>query len=520
MRVFVVGSVRYSENSSEEIKTISREIGKALAEHHHTILVGSDSVRDVDPYVIEGANSVAGKHDVVVYCPSQARKQGADSNKVPFAGRRNELANLHIAHHREHGPWEVAGITAIRDADAVVLVGGGATTEMVGELAPILGKPVLPIPIFSGAAEEIWHRLARLYTPKMSQTERQHITVEWELDGQSANYAVTFVEKLCADNPFRDGYSERPRNPKRILSLSGGGMRGIFQAKYLAHTAALLKHPLRECFDLIAGTSTGAIIALGIALGIDPNKIVDVFRNYGQEIFPPHIRIQSRRAWSWLKTGPRYDHGPLRRRLTETFGDAQLKDCNPPVLIAAATLDRYQTRKFMTLPHHRTQGHEDRDLFAVDVALSSAAAPLFFPAFTPRGQARTYVDGGLWANNPVLMAVMELHRRMNVPFEDMRVISVGNGEVPSGELAINFNKMRRAKMLSPILDIMFATQSELAEEAVAYLLKNEANVLHINISLKDFIELDDSKKAAEILEPLGEQCAGEQFERFQRIVTR
>ena len=74
----------------------------------------------------------------------------------------------------------------------------------------------------------------------------------------------------------------------RILSLSGGGMRGIFQAEYLravAEDPVLKGRPLREYFDLIAGASTGAIIALGIGLGIDLNSIANVFHKEGSSIF-------------------------------------------------------------------------------------------------------------------------------------------------------------------------------------------------------------------------------------------
>ena len=513
MKVFVVGSVRYSETYAEKIMVASREVGAALATHHHTVIVGSDSDLDIDPYILEGTNTVLGEHKVTVYCTSQTRTRNPDSTKTPYAQKKSELKNLHISYHKENGPWEVAGITAIRDADAVLLIGGGETTEMVGELAPILGKPVLPIPNFGGASDEIWSRLKALYAQRMTHDERRHIEHGWE-GGASAEVVVAFLERLCADNPFRES---RPEGETfRILSLSGGGIRGIFQAKYLARTAELLQRELRGCFDLIAGTSTGAIIALGIALGIDANKLVDLFKNHGTEIFPPHIRRQSQHAWSWLMVGPRYDRGPLLQRLTETFGDKQLKDCNPRVLIAAATLNTYRIRRFTTLPHH---GADDGELFATDVALSSAAAPLFFPAFTPRRHdVRAYVDGGLWANNPVLMAVMEAHRRLGVPFENMRIVSVGNGEVPAGELAINFNKMRRAKMLSPVLDIMFATQSELAEEAAQFLLKKQGNVLPVNKSMKKFIDLDDSEQAAEILMPLADESAEHHFAHFKRLV--
>lgn len=324
--------------------------------------------------------------------------------------------------------------------------------------------------------------------------------------------------------------------PTRILSLSGGGIRGIFQAVYLREIATQLSKPLSEYFDLVAGTSTGAIIALGVALGIDLSKIVQLFETHGGDIFPSTVRRSANRTLSWFYRGPRYDQEPLRRILGEVFQadgtrQLQMKDCRPPVVIAAATLDRYQIRTFTTLDRCGAPDSRDGELFAADVALASAAAPLFFPAFRPRGrmqngqiriEERTYVDGGVWANNPTLWAVMQAHRHMGVAFTDMRVISVGNGEVPAGSVGIDFNNLLRAKMLSPILDIIFSTQSELSDLSTAYLLNDEnmsgERMLRVNAQLDKIIDLDDVFEAVRRLKPLAEQAARNSFGRFSKLV--
>ena len=82
------------------------------------------------------------------------------------------------------------------------------------------------------------------------------------------------------------------------LELTGGGIRGIFQAVYLREIETQLSKPVRECFDLVAGTSTGAIIGLGVALGVDLNKIVQLFEFSGSSIFPPTIRKSANRTIS------------------------------------------------------------------------------------------------------------------------------------------------------------------------------------------------------------------------------
>src|SRR5262249_3494279 len=127
--------------------------------------------------------------------------------------------------------------------------------------------------------------------------------------------------------------------PYRILSLSGGGIRGIFQAVYLREAAKHLPGKLGDHFDLITGTSTGAIIALGVALDIDPSRVVDLFVRVGARIFSP--------KFSWylsLFRGPRYDDSLLRKALSDVFGPARLGDCRKPVVIIATTLNRFAFR--------------------------------------------------------------------------------------------------------------------------------------------------------------------------------
>jgi patatin-like phospholipase/acyl hydrolase len=235
---------------------------------------------------------------------------------------------------------------------------------------------------------------------------------------------------------------------------------------------------------------------------------------------------------SWLVKGPRYDQKRLKAVLEETFREngkqLQLGDCRPAIVVAATMLDRYGIRTFSTFEHFGRDG----ELFASDVALASAAAPLFFPAIRPRGRTkigevqteqRTYVDGGVWANNPVLLAVIEAHRQRQVSFSDMRVISIGNGEVPSGAVGVDFNQMRRAKMLNPVLDMMFSTQSELADQVAALLLGDATmtgqRLLRVNAQLEKAIELDDVQEAIQKLKPLAEHEARKGFGEFKRILN-
>src|SRR5712691_6537192 len=174
----------------------------------------------------------------------------------------------------------------------------------------------------------------------------------------------------------------------RILSLSGGGVRGIFQAAFLARVASDLEKPLRESFDMIAGTFTGSITALAIALGVDLARVVDLFKSRAGSIFEA-------RWLSSVRKGPRYDSAVLRSELDSVFGTKQLRDAKPNVLVPASWLDRFAHRVFSSLPDN-----SDKALSVVDVVLASCAAPTYFTPVKPAGEERTYLDGGLWANSP------------------------------------------------------------------------------------------------------------------------
>ena len=317
--------------------------------------------------------------------------------------------------------------------------------------------------------------------------------------------------------------------PTRILSLSGGGIRGIFQARYLAEVAKSLERPLGTYFDLIAGTSTGAIIALGVALNVPLETLTELFEHHGHDIFPRRTRRKAERWTSWFKKGPRYSQTPLRDLLQEVFGDKRLRDCRPAVLIPATTLDRFECRVFTTLERCGLPVSRDADLLVSEVALAGAAAPLFFPAErtltklpTVQEDARTYVDGGVWANTPSLLAVKHANECLGIPFNDMRLISIGNGEVPAGALRVDFNVTRRAKMLYPILDMMFATQMELSDRTTAFLLNDAemtgTRMLRVNTTLASAIALDDVDVALAQLSPLAVREARNNGAKFVRLV--
>lgn len=295
-----------------------------------------------------------------------------------------------------------------------------------------------------------------------------------------------------------------------ILSLSGGGGRGIFQAVCLREIARLLSKPLSNYFDLIAGTSTGAIIALGVALNVDPERIVDLFRQRGREIF-------ARRWFANIRKGPRYPAQLLRRALTDVFANRTMGDCKRHVAVAATTLNRFQFRVFTTL--QRKERDPDVHLSVVDVIMASCAAPAFFPPVKPTGEERYYVDGGIWANSPSLMAVMEAYAHDGARMHDIRLVTIGNGKYPEGAIADEFSRLRPVspKMISSVFDMMFATQNHMAEGVLEKLIGSES-MLQIDTELKKIISLDDVDAALRDLPSVAEGVVRNRINELKRFL--
>lgn len=211
----------------------------------------------------------------------------------------------------------------------------------------------------------------------------------------------------------------RPRSSDRlqILALDGGGLKGLFSAQVLAHLEADLDIRILNHFDLVAGTSTGGIIALALSIGMRPKDIVDFYSTKGPLIFPDAHRRQLLRR---LRR-PRYDPQPLREALLEVFGDKRLRDAERMLLIPSYDIDSGQVHLFRT--PHSTRLVRDLHVSMVDVALATTAAPTFLPAATV--DSVHLVDGGVWAANPTMAAVTEARGELYWDLDAVRVLSLG-----------------------------------------------------------------------------------------------
>lgn len=212
----------------------------------------------------------------------------------------------------------------------------------------------------------------------------------------------------------------------QILALSGGGYRGLFSVDILARLERQAGRPIGECFDLIAGTSIGGIIAIGLALGKRAEDIRKVFEHKGEAIFPrgetPEGRIARWRSMARYANRPKYDGTELRKAIEDVVGkDTLLGEAKTRLLVPAVNMTKGSFQIFKT--SHHPNFVVDRHRNAADVAMATSAAPFFFP-MAKMGDS-FYVDGGLAANAPDLCAIHEATHFLDRDIEDIHVLSVG-----------------------------------------------------------------------------------------------
>jgi len=217
----------------------------------------------------------------------------------------------------------------------------------------------------------------------------------------------------------------------RILAIDGGGIRGIFPAAVLAglEERYLGGRSIGGYFDLFAGTSTGGIIALGFGAGLTSWVLRRLYIERGNDIFPPHgagfIGRVGRRLSAWRRfLRYSYDQEALARVLREqlgdgTFGSARTRLCIPSFEGVYGEVYIFKT------PHH-PDFHKDLHEPMVKVALATSAAPTYYRPLRDGGY--TFVDGGVWANNPVMIALTEAVTSYNVARSQLRILSIGCGE--------------------------------------------------------------------------------------------
>jgi len=281
--------------------------------------------------------------------------------------------------------------------------------------------------------------------------------------------------------------------PYRILSVDGGGVRGIFAAAMLEKLRTLREDALDRT-DLMAGTSTGGIVVLGLAHGLSPREIVGIFSEHSEKIFSGTFLASLKNANGFYR--PEYRHRYLKELLESVFGEARLGDLERGVLIPAFALDNgtsngmprsWHLRVFHNLPGDGSS-HAER---VVDVALRTSAAPMYFPTY------QGHIDGGVVANNPALAALTHVRSGAGAPpVDQLRLLSVGTGLVPSF-IAGDQNWGVR-QWLKPLMRLMVEGGMGIVHQACEALLGDRYHRLDPVPPVE--VKLDDTRRTGELLQ--------------------
>jgi patatin-like phospholipase/acyl hydrolase len=280
----------------------------------------------------------------------------------------------------------------------------------------------------------------------------------------------------------------------RILSIDGGGARGIISARMLQRLAKA-RPDLLDRIDLIAGTSAGAIIAACLAHGLTYDQIFDLYYHKSKEIF----------SRSWLRAlglrlfVAKYGNSGRDRALRQIFKDTTLGELKKSVLIATLDLDAFDAhgwRSYKPKFFHNLSGQDPQELATkvVDILLYSTAAPTLFPAH------HGFTDGGIVANNPSVAAVAQSLDPKTEPLtrlEDIRVLSIGAGKVssfiPNERMDWGF-----VNWATKLVDLMLNGSVDVADYECRQLLKG--NYIRVNPYLKRNYEMDQIKCIDEMID--------------------
>lgn len=200
----------------------------------------------------------------------------------------------------------------------------------------------------------------------------------------------------------------------KILSIDGGGIKGLYSARILAHFEQKFGTHISDHFDMLCGTSTGGIIALALSLRIPAIKVCEFYEENGPKIFPKQktIRIPffGKTDLGFFKQvmfRGKFSDKPLRVALENVFQKQTLKESNNLLCIPSYSITDARPWIFK---YDHPEGKLDRDnkAFYVDVALATTAAPTYFPlSEIDYYDKKQFVDGGVWGNNPTLVGLIE-----------------------------------------------------------------------------------------------------------------
>jgi patatin-like phospholipase/acyl hydrolase len=282
---------------------------------------------------------------------------------------------------------------------------------------------------------------------------------------------------------------DRTKSTLNLISIDGGGIRGVFAITLIDRLLTLYPSLLKNTY-LIAGTSTGGILALGLANGMTPKEIRKLYEDNGEYIFHDSF-------WDDVKdmgglVGADYSNKNLKATLKKYFGNLKLKDLSKKVLIP--TFNLYDTSdpdnptwkpKFY---HNFDEDLSDAEQLVVDVAMMTSAAPSFFPTYNK------HIDGGVVANNPSMAAlaqVLDERYKLKVKLSSINILNISTGFNPAFIEMSKDKDWGATQWVRPLINIMIDGAMDVSAFYCRQVIKD--NFHRVSLKLPKSIKMDNYK---------------------------
>ncbi len=327
----------------------------------------------------------------------------------------------------------------------------------------------------------------------------------------------------------------------RILSIDGGGIRGIIPGQILVKLEEKLAKKVKnngadvrlaDYFDLVAGTSTGGILTCAYLCPLHghPEKsqfsareVVDMYLEHGGEIFKRSRKQKIKSVFGWRDE--KFSVVNLNNVLDEYFGDTWLSELRKPCVITSYDIEKRYGHFFA---QHMAKENKDYNFLVREVARATSAAPTYFQCAEVRSMTKHrshLIDGGVFVNNPALCAYAEARQLFKKGAKNMVILSLGTGSVEKSypyDKAKNWGKLR---WLRPLIDIMMSGVAEVVDFQIKEIYETvgaQEQYLRISPDLKDTGVIPDMDVATpeniEALKKLGAETAEKFDKELDKIV--
>ncbi|VWL85502.1 CBASS cGAMP-activated phospholipase [Oceanivirga miroungae] len=260
----------------------------------------------------------------------------------------------------------------------------------------------------------------------------------------------------------------------KILCLDGGGAKGYFSVYILKRIEEEFNIKLNDYFDLIVGTSTGALISAAISADISLNDLSEMYLTKNKEIF-------KKRSNNFLKLKSTYITESFEEELKKILKDLNFSDLKTNIMLQTTDIEKKEPIVFKSWD-------KDNNICLVDAVISSASAPIYFDPHQVGD--KLYADGAIWANNPSVVAIAEAISKdsFKQSLDNIKILSIATGK---NEEIINFSNQKNWGLLAwanDIMDIIIESNNVSDELSAKKILDDR--YLRINYKLKNKVDIE------------------------------